>query len=1071
MLRHIRTSLQVKLTIAFSLVMLLPTLGIAIYTLNRLETALISRISADQLRLATARATTVESQIAEVGADLLSVLQSPALHHLAHETPEAKAELSALFIRFLASSFGRYNAICTLDLSGREQICVRAGPDGYTRVPNEDLHNRHASPAFTSAMHQANIPGARPLAITWSEPGGAESPLLAYSLLFFNDADQPFGVLVLEAPVVNLLAELNDPEPGVITMVLKSTGDSIFSNDRNLVDQEGPWQARSRILPSTMRLLMGQPSGVLLDVPERPGRFLVFTRIRPTSQGSVHWMVVYDRPLESVTAVVREARVVSIGLTLLTLCGALGLGLLMARGIVRPIKALASAAARVGGGDLLAPIPDSGHDEIGALGRTFAQTVMRLRESLAAAEQRRSEAETLAAVSQAMGSTLDREQVLALILSELKRVVPFDSASVQEIRDGHSVIIACYGLEHPEQIIGSRFVLEAGATPNARVARTRTPLILDDAQQQYALFRHTPFDSDPIRSWLGVPMIFGERLVGMISLDKYEPGYYQAAHARLALAFATQAAAAMENARLYDTTQRELEERRQAEAAYARLAAIIETTTDLVGMSDMKGRILFMNRAGRQVLAMSDDTMIDQFRVADLFPPRLHAWLRNEAVPGAVREGVWSGETTLLTRAGEEIPVSQVIICHYGHDGRPELLSTIVRDMRERRRAEDELRQAQKMEALGRLAGGLAHDFNNLLTVILGEADLLLMDIEPDSSLRSSAEQIRNSGTRAAALTNQLLAFSRRQVLQADLLNLNAVIGEIEQMLRRLIGEHIHFQISLDPLLPMVRADRGQIQQVVMNLALNARDAMPEGGQLRIETAALSVDDAAGSLHPGVATGNYALLIVSDTGSGIDEQNRDHIFEPFFTTKARGKGTGLGLATVHGIVRQSGGQIDFTSLSGCGTRFQVYLPAAATDANVVPEETPREPTQTLPRLSGTVLLVEDDDDVRVLTSQILTRQGFTVLTAADGQAALNLAREYPHAIQILLTDIVMPGGLNGVQLATELSAARPQLRILYMSGYTDNALPGQHVGPGGASYIQKPFTPETLTHALYNVLA
>jgi PAS domain S-box-containing protein len=1070
MLRYIRASLQVKLIMAFSLVMLLPTLVIAVYTLSRLETVLISRISADQLRLAAARTATVESQIAEVGADLLFVLQSPALHHITSQTPEAEAELSEIFVRFLAGSFGRYSAICALDLSGREQICVQASADGYTRVANEELRNRHAAPAFISALRQAGIPSARTLAITGGEPNGGGAPRLAYSMLFLDDVGTPAGVLVLEAPVVNLLADLVDPERGVITTVINSTGNYIFSNDRELVTQGMQALGMNQTDPSTMQMLLDQPSGVLLDVPERPGRFLVFTRIRPTSQSSVHWMVIYDRPLESITAALRETRVVIIGLTLLTLCVALGLSLLLARGIVRPIKALARAAERVGGGDLLAPIPWSGHDEIGALGRTFAQTVTRLRESLAAAEQRRSEAETLAAASRAMGATLDREQVLALILSELQQVVPFDSASVQEVSDGYSVIIACYGLEHAEQIIGSRFALEAELTPNAAVARTRTPLILDDAQQQYALFRSTPFNCDPIRAWLGVPMIFGERLVGMISLDKHEPGYYQAAHARLALAFATQAAAAMENARLYDATQRELDERRRAETAYARLAEIIETTTDLVSMADMEGRILFMNRAGRRVLAVGDETMLENIRVADFFPPRLHHWLRNEAVPGAVREGAWSGETVLLTREGEEIPVSQVIICHYAQDGSPELLSTIVRDMRERRRAEDELRQAQKMEALGRLAGGLAHDFNNLLTVILGEVDLLLMDIEPDSELRSSAEQIRGSGMRAAALTSQLLAFSRRQVLQAELLNLNMVIGEIEQMLRRLIGEHILLHISLDPLLPLVRADRGQIQQVVMNLAINARDAMPEGGQLRIETAVLRVNDASGASHPGVAAGNYALLIVSDTGTGIDEQSRDHIFEPFFTTKARGKGTGLGLATVHGIVRQSGGQVDFESSSERGTRFRVYLPAAIAHASATPEGELREHVQTLPQLSGTVLLVEDDDDVRALASQILARQGFTVLTAANGQDALSLAREYAHAIQILLTDVVMPGGLNGVQLAAALSAARPQLRVLYMSGYTDNALVEQHLSPGGASYIQKPFTPEALTQALHMVL-
>jgi signal transduction histidine kinase len=1075
MLHRIHTSLHLKLILAFSLVMLLPTLAIALYTLGRIETVLISRISADQLRLAAARATTVESQIAEAGADLLFVLQSSALHHYAHNQPGADAELSKNFQSFLEGSFGRYSAICMLEMSGRERVCVRAKAEGgYAPVPAAGLRSRHATSAFISAMRQsAGIPSSSPLTITGGDLSLTGPPLLAYSLLYVDDEGSPVGVLVLEAPVVNLLADLTDPEPGVSTNVINSTGAYIFSSDRDLLNRGEAELNLSQTLPNTAQSILRQPAGVIINTPDRPGRFLVFTRIRPTGQNAVHWTVIYERPVESIMAVVRETRVVIISLTVLAIGMALALASLLASGIVRPIRALANAAERVGAGNLLAAIPSAGQDEIGALGRTFAQMVTRLRESLAAAEQRSSEAETLAAASRALGATLDREQVLDLILSELGRVVPFDSASVQEVRDNAAVIIACYGLKDTKQIIGSSFTLEPGATANAEVARTRAPLILDDAPAHYSDFCNTPFNSDPIRSWLGVPMIFGERLVGMISLDKHKPGYYQAEHARLALAFAAQAAAAMENARLYAAARRDLADRQRAEAAYARMAAIIEATTDLVGMANMEGQMLFLNQAGRRALALGDETSLEHIRIADLFPPRLLPWLRKEAVPGAIREGAWSGETVLLTRAGDEIPVSQVIICHYGPDGRPELLSTIVRDMRERRRAEEELRQAQKMEALGRLAGGLAHDFNNLLTVILGEVDLLLLDLPPDSPLLPSAEQIRGSGTRAAALTSQLLAFSRRQVLQAELLSLNAVIGEIEQMLRRLIGEHILLSISLDPQLPLVRADPGQIQQVVMNLAINARDAMPGGGTLRIATAGLALDEAPEALHPGVAPGRYALLSVSDTGAGIDDQSRDHIFEPFFTTKDRGKGTGLGLATVHGIVRQSGGQIGFESSSGRGTVFRIYLPAVA-DAGMAaytPADSSRARGQPSGKLSGTVLLAEDDDDVRALAGQILARQGLTVLTAGDGQAALALARAYQGPIHLLLTDVVMPGGLNGVELATALSASRPQLRVLYMSGYTDNALIEHSLSKRGTGYLQKPFTPDALTCALVEVLA
>jgi nitrogen-specific signal transduction histidine kinase/CheY-like chemotaxis protein len=406
-----------------------------------------------------------------------------------------------------------------------------------------------------------------------------------------------------------------------------------------------------------------------------------------------------------------------------------------------------------------------------------------------------------------------------------------------------------------------------------------------------------------------------------------------------------------------------------------------------------------------------------------------------------------------------------VIIAHYGPDGRPEFFSTIIRDMRERRRAEEELRQSQKMEALGRLAGGLAHDFNNLLTVILGECDMLLDDLAPGDPNLASVEQIRQSGARAAALTRQLLAFSRRQVLQPELIDLNEVVTGMEQLLRRLIGEDITLSIALAPELPTVRADPGQIAQVVMNLAINARDAMPDGGQLLIETAATCGELPHG--HSDSPPGACAVLIVSDTGQGMDEATRAHVFEPFFTTKPRGKGTGLGLATVHGIVSQSGGQILFASEEGRGSTFRVYLPAAEGQPAAAPPAPRRAPERAN---AETVLLVEDDEHVRSLARAILLRHGFVVLEASDGHRAVELARGHSGAIQALLTDVVMPGGLNGVQTAAAVRAHRPQIRVLYMSGYTDDALAERDL-LDDTRYIQKPFTPEALVAALMETLA
>ncbi|RRR65800.1 MAG: response regulator [Candidatus Viridilinea halotolerans] len=1072
MLESLRTRLQWRLIMAFGFVMLLPTLGIALYTLHRVEAILIQQIKTDQLSLATAYTKTIESQITEAGTDFLFILQSQLLHEFIEKDPEHDRALANLFAQFLNNSLIHYSALCALELNGRERICVREGVSGYTLVPSEQLRNRHVSPAFIAALRRGNSGALRLLAITGGEPGAGGAPVLLYSLRFSDATGRPAGVLILEAPITPLLLALADSDSDVATSVVNQTGIYIFTNNRNLI-KDG--QQELRLLqshPQIAQQILTQRAGVLIDPPAHPGRFFVFTRLQPTAELNQHWTVIYERPLAKITTEIEKTRFVIIGLTLGALLIALSLALVFARGIVRPIKALASAAERIGRGDLLTPIPQTHQGEIGALGRTLAQTVTRLRISLELAEQRRSEAETLAAASRALGATLDREQVLDLILSELRRVVPFDSASVQEVRGEEAVIIACYGLlEETEQKQGMAFALKPGMTPNAAVAARRAPLILDDAPLHYPYFHDTPFNSDPIRGWMGVPMLFGERLIGMITLDKHEVGFYSERHAGLALAFASQAAAAMENARLYAAAQRELDERRRAEAALARLAAIIEATPDLVGMANGEGNMLFFNRAGMRLLAIEHEAELQTLRVADFFPPRLLPWLRTEIIPLVYQEGTWSGETTLLARSGEEIPVSQVIICHYGPDGKPELLSTIARDIRERQRAEDELRQAQKMEALGRLAGGLAHDFNNLLTVILGEVDLLLFDLPAESELRASAEHVRSSGMRASALTSQLLAFSRRQVFQVALINLNLVLGDIEQMLRRLIGEHIALHVELDADLPLIQADPIQMQQVVMNLAINARDAMPAGGTLQISTRGVAVDEANDAKPSHTPAGRYVLLVVRDTGMGIEEEVRDHIFEPFFTTKERGKGTGLGLATVHGIVRQSGGQIDFESISGEGTTFRIYLPAVEKCCTATVEANQRSHMQPSQPRSGTILLVEDDEDVRKLTAQILRRHGFTLLIARDGPTALALAREHQGKMDVLLTDVVMPGGMNGVQIAAALSAERQDLRVIYMSGYTDNTLVEPHLRDGVAIYIQKPFTPEGLIAALQEVLA
>ena len=391
------------------------------------------------------------------------------------------------------------------------------------------------------------------------------------------------------------------------------------------------------------------------------------------------------------------------------------------------------------------------------------------------------------------------------------------------------------------------------------------------------------------------------------------------------------------------------------------------------------------------------------------------------------------------------------------------------RDVTDRRNLEEQVMLSQKMEAIGRLAGGVAHDFNNILTAIGGYSDLLLADLPPDDRRRHDVEEIHQATQRAAALTQQLLAFSRRQVLQPKVINLNALVPDIEKMLRRLIGEDILFATVLHPRLGNVRADPGQLEQVIVNLAVNARDAMRDGGRLTIETRNVELDEAYTAEHPAVKSGRYVMLAVTDTGVGMDEETKARIFEPFFTTKVRGKGTGLGLATVYGIVRQTGGHIWPYSEPGRGTTMRVYLPRV--DAPADPIEHPKDAAPETLRGSETILVVEDEAPVRAVTRQLLERNGYTVLEAPDGPAALALvdAEEGGRHIDLLLTDVIMPG-MSGRELAAQLNARRPNVRVLFMSGYTDDAVVRHGMLEPGLAYLEKPFRPTALLRKVRGVL-
>jgi len=384
----------------------------------------------------------------------------------------------------------------------------------------------------------------------------------------------------------------------------------------------------------------------------------------------------------------------------------------------------------------------------------------------------------------------------------------------------------------------------------------------------------------------------------------------------------------------------------------------------------------------------------------------------------------------------------------------------------EREKAEEHLRQIQKLEEIGRLAGGVAHDFNNLLGVILGRCEILFVQPSLDAEVLRSAKIIEEAAGRGAKLTRQLLAFGRRQLLEPRILDLNEVIAGLERMLQRLIGEDVDLKFHPEPRLARVKADPGQLEQVIMNLAVNARDAMPDGGHLTITTTNVQLDETYLNRHTMIQPGSYVMIAVSDSGCGMDAETQSHIFEPFFTTKEKGKGTGLGLSTAYGIVKQSGGYIWVYSEPGQGTTFKIYLPATA---GHVSKQLPREPSARPLEGSETVLVVEDDAALRELTREFLQSSGYKVLEAGTPEEALRVAAQHSGRIDLLLTDVIMPK-MNGRELAKKLLSVRPEMKVLYISGYTDDAIMRHGLLEEGLAFLQKPYTHYGLTHKIREVL-
>jgi PAS domain S-box-containing protein len=512
---------------------------------------------------------------------------------------------------------------------------------------------------------------------------------------------------------------------------------------------------------------------------------------------------------------------------------------------------------------------------------------------------------------------------------------------------------------------------------------------------------------------------------------------------------------------------RDITERRKAEEALRRSEeehrGLIERAPLGIYRTTPEGRLLAANPTLAKMLGYERPAELLGQDVAHVLYPSPE--VRARVLSPLRQHEDWATETEWKRKDGRSVAVRLNVHAVRGSAGEIECFEGLAEDVTEQRSLEAQFRQAQRLEAVGRLAGGVAHDFNNILTAISGYSELLLADLSADDPKREDVTEIRAAARRAAALTRQLLAFGRKQVLEVKVLDLNAVVQTLERMLRRLMGEDVRLELALSEGLGAVQADPAQLEQVIMNLAVNARDAMPAGGHLTIETANVVLDELYARTHQGAKPGQYVMLALSDTGIGMDRETQSHIFEPFFTTKDPSKGTGLGLATVYGIVKQSGGNIWVYSEPERGATFRLYLPRV--------DEQPDDPGQlAVPPAAGgheTVLLAEDDASVREAVARSLEQKGYRVLRASGGRMALDVARAHTGKIALLVTDLVMPE-MTGGEVALALLAQRPDLRVIYMSGYADEAVVRHGVLEKGLRYLQKPFSAEELARKVREVL-
>jgi PAS domain S-box-containing protein len=667
--------------------------------------------------------------------------------------------------------------------------------------------------------------------------------------------------------------------------------------------------------------------------------------------------------------------------------------------------------------------------------------------------------------SERLQAALYRIAEVSTTARDLNSLFPSIHAIVAHLLDAKNFYIALYDSE-TETLNFPYFVDEFDTPPGPRpprkglteyVLRSGEPLLATGEKlNELAAAGEVERTGSPADDWLGVPLKRGDHTFGVLAVQHYAARTRFGERERDVLTFVSQQVAnAIERKRSEEALQRS--ESRYRSLVQSAVVGIFRTTRDwrFLEVNPALAAMLGYSSAAEFILcSVQQDVFVEQTAKA-------------EVQTGFVRRGKFeSVETRWRRKDGSVITVR--LSGRGVRDEREgtEVFEVIAEDVTERKALEDQLRQAQKMEAVGNLAGGVAHDFNNLLTVITGYSQILMDQHGHNAQATHSIEQIFRAADRATSLTRQLLAFSRRQMLQPKVVNLNTLIRNLEKMLDPLLGGRIQILVRTSPDLGMVRADAGQLEHIVMNLAVNARDAMPRGGTLTVQTANADLGDQFVRTHPGASAGRYVLLSVADTGSGMNAHTLAHLFEPFFTTKEPGKGTGLGLSMVYGIVKQSGGYISVESESGHGTTFRIYLPRV----NEAEEPQAAEVVSLRRRRgSGTILLVEDEDAVRSLVETILTADGYKILVANSPAHATEICRTYNAEIDVLLTDVVMPE-VSGPELAGLLLALRPALKVVYMSGYAGEYLDEEGVSAEGVALIQKPFSAAALEEKIRQIL-